>query len=331
VFPPGAPRFASPAEQRGYLEQWTRAHIHAGRADPRFEVAFYSGRWVAEIGAIIPSGDIIGECVPDAARRDVALLEEPEHLNWYKVQPFKRSFVFVAGVVHTNYLAYRLRDAHVPEPVRELWAAGFELLGREVAAAACHRIVKLSDAVGEWHGAVTENVHGVRPHFLAVGDALRAAALAAGGPAPAVRFRGGAYYIGKALWTKGYRELLDVCAGHKVLFPRPTPGGVGVADSEPLARPLCRVGATHRSAKRTALLLSRGEPTAPRTLAVGASINQSYEQASVNALPPCRHAPGGTCRSRCSATALTSRALSARPPPRGSTGASRRAPESFSR
>ena len=45
------------------------------------------------------------------------------------------------------------------------------------------------------------NVHGVRAEFLAVG-----AAASKGGEAA---FPRGAYFLGKALWTKGYCELLD--------------------------------------------------------------------------------------------------------------------------
>lgn len=39
---------------------------------------------------------------------DICILEEPEHLNWYRApgKSWRRAFKHVVGVVHTNYLAY---------------------------------------------------------------------------------------------------------------------------------------------------------------------------------------------------------------------------------
>ncbi|KAJ1480349.1 hypothetical protein T484DRAFT_1811006 [Baffinella frigidus] len=222
--------------------------------------------WVDEIGAIIPLGDLIQECLPDATpdvtpdkttdktgrSRDVAILEEPEHLNWYKGHPWKERFSFVVGIVHTNYLVYRLTDDCIPEPERFSLVVGIvhtnyltyrltdDCIPEPVSATACHKIIKLSDAVGEREQSVTANVNGVRPHFLALGKERRkqegggaylgTVAANVNGVCPhflhflalgkekrqqGLGFEGGAYYIGKALWTKGYRELLDACTGYK--------------------------------------------------------------------------------------------------------------------
>jgi digalactosyldiacylglycerol synthase len=66
-------------------------------------------------------------------------------------------------------------------------------------------VVKLSDAVQQLPRSVTEFVHGVPESFLAVG-----AAKAAPPPEGQRRFSKGAYFIGKAIWAKGYTELLDL-------------------------------------------------------------------------------------------------------------------------
>lgn len=53
-------------------------------------------------------------------------------------------------------------------------------------------------------------MHGVNPKFLKIGRA-KCAQLQRGEAA----FTKGAYYIGKMVWHKGYRELLDLLSKHE--------------------------------------------------------------------------------------------------------------------
>ncbi|KAJ1478214.1 hypothetical protein T484DRAFT_1630112, partial [Baffinella frigidus] len=117
VFPDGAPSFATPSEQRAYIRDWMCENIPSSPSDPEFNIAFYRARYPP------PPPSLFGSRGAKWSRdgggsRDMAILEEPEHLNWYKVHPWKKRFSFVAGIVHTNYLAYRLTDDCIPESVR---------------------------------------------------------------------------------------------------------------------------------------------------------------------------------------------------------------------
>jgi hypothetical protein len=59
--------------------------------------------------SIIPAGDT-SQFIP-SKEADIAILEEPEHLNWYHHgKRWTDKFNHVIGVVHTNYLEYIKRE-----------------------------------------------------------------------------------------------------------------------------------------------------------------------------------------------------------------------------
>lgn len=186
--------FRSREEQMAAIQAWAAEQTPG----PGFGVRFYDGVYSDEFNSILPVGDLPslfanGPC-------DVAVLEEPEHLTWHHPgRAWTDVFNLVVGVVHTNYLEYASKHGALG-PVR---SAFLRVLNAWVCAAHCHRVIRLSAAVQRLPGAVTENVHGVRDEFLRIGDAR------ANRP-----FGKGAYFLGKVLWEKGYRELFDLLDEH---------------------------------------------------------------------------------------------------------------------
>ena len=101
----------------------------------------------------------------------------------------------VVGVVHTNYISYA--QLYQPENVFIVRA-----INNLVCRAYCDRIIKLSDCLQQLPRATVCNVHGVRAEFIAEGRRRAASGGKRG-------FDKGAYFIGKVLWAKGHRHLID--------------------------------------------------------------------------------------------------------------------------
>ena len=84
VFGNGGVTFATRDEQTAFVRGWmadlTPLPVGAAAAEG-VTIAWYDARWAPGVGSILPCNDDLIGRVP-AARRDVAVLEEPEHLNW---------------------------------------------------------------------------------------------------------------------------------------------------------------------------------------------------------------------------------------------------------
>lgn len=144
-------------------------------------------------------GDIT-EIIPDE-EADIAVLEEPEHLTWYHHgKRWKTKFHLVLGIVHTNYLEYVRREKN-----GRLQAFLLKYINNWVVDIYCHKVIRLSAATQDLPRSIICNVHGVNPKFLEIGK--RKNEHQQNGDRA---FTKGAYYIGKMVWSKGYKELLKL-------------------------------------------------------------------------------------------------------------------------
>lgn len=169
-----------------------------------FKISFYPGKFQKERRSIIPAGDT-SQFIP-SKEADIAILEEPEHLNWYHHgKRWTDKFNHVVGVVHTNYLEYIKREKN-----GAIQAFFVKHINNLVARAYCHKILRLSGATQDLPKSMICNVHGVNPKFLEVGERI-----AAERESGQQSFSKGAYFLGKMVWAKGYRELIDLFAKHK--------------------------------------------------------------------------------------------------------------------
>ncbi|XP_059594906.1 digalactosyldiacylglycerol synthase 1, chloroplastic isoform X2 [Vitis vinifera] len=198
---PNSLTFSSPEEQEVYIRNWLEERV-GFKAD--FKISFYPGKFSKSRRSIIPAGDT-SQFIP-SRDADIAILEEPEHLNWYHHgKRWTDKFNHVVGVVHTNYLEYIKREKN-----GALQAFFVKHINNWVARAYCHKVLRLSAATQDLPKSVICNVHGVNPKFLKIGEKL-AEERELGQRA----FSKGAYFLGKMVWAKGYRELIDLLSRHK--------------------------------------------------------------------------------------------------------------------
>ena len=203
------------AEQEAYVRTWAKEKAGMVEESQTLRIQFYVARYLKKVGSILPLVDLCGLIPEDQA--DVAILEEPEHLNWLALPTFQaagdkvrddffptsdlgwtQKFNHVVGIVHTNYPAY-VRSYGV-RGSRRLSAKTIHALNVLVCRAYCHRLVKLSatlPVLAKYKETVC-NVHGVRGDFLSDGREGRIE-----DPNSAR-----VYFIGKILWAKGFDYML---------------------------------------------------------------------------------------------------------------------------
>lgn len=100
-------RWAQSGTDRGYCAtRWARENLGFW---PRIDIKFYDARYWPSIGSILATGDLT-QCIK-AENRDVAILEEPEHLNWYSASPYTPRTLLRNTVLSALVLSFS-RRAH---------------------------------------------------------------------------------------------------------------------------------------------------------------------------------------------------------------------------
>eukprot|EP00816_Leptocylindrus_hargravesii_P003400 CAMPEP_0196806770 /NCGR_PEP_ID=MMETSP1362-20130617/6685_1 /TAXON_ID=163516 /ORGANISM="Leptocylindrus danicus, Strain CCMP1856" /LENGTH=816 /DNA_ID=CAMNT_0042180399 /DNA_START=235 /DNA_END=2685 /DNA_ORIENTATION=+ len=201
-------RFKSEEDQDQFIRNWLRNVAGMPRAADNLNIMWYIAWQETLENSVYSMGDITA-LIPDN-EADICVLEEPEHLNWYRApgDSWTKKFKHVVGIVHTNYFVYAQE-----QPAALIRAPAMKLLCSWMCRAHCHRVIKLSATLDKFapEKELVENVHGVRRAFLDVGKELscsltssRHKLIFSSNAKPTL------YFIGKMLWSKGIGSLMEL-------------------------------------------------------------------------------------------------------------------------
>lgn len=194
--------FEESSEQESFIRKWLENEAGMPFEAKKLKILFYPARFHTYANSIFALGDIC-DMIPNE-NADVCILEEPEHLNWYRAPgsaPWTTKFSHVVGVIHTNYKAYVKEHA----PAGFLAAPLTAGVNSRVVQANCHKVIKLSGVLQSFVPGkeVVENIHGIREAYLNEGRRICSSQI------PTNQKRK-AYFIGKLIWGKGFTELLEL-------------------------------------------------------------------------------------------------------------------------
>ncbi|EXJ14824.1 hypothetical protein [Imhoffiella purpurea] len=175
-------------------EEDQAAHIRSSLPEPGcpgLHLVFYPARYRASLGSILPACSL-----PRRLRVcDWLILEEPEHLNWTRPwSDYRRVSPRITGILLTNYRYYCAHALPAAPWVADL----LERYDRWLTRRHCDDWIVLGNSICGLPNARRFLSSGIHPEFFA--HAGRA-----GGD-------GGLYFMGKLIWEKGFRELIDLLA-----------------------------------------------------------------------------------------------------------------------
>jgi len=202
--------FENPEDQETYIRTWLRESANFEQASKDLNIAWYTGRQERAENSIYSMGDITALIPTEDV--DICILEEPEHLNWYRApgENWTTKFKHVVGIIHTNYFFYAQE-----QPAAFIRAPSMKLLCSWMCRCHCHRVIKLSGTLEKFapEKELVENVHGVRGTFLDIGNEVRLILLGKerkSHPVFAPYAEPTVYFIGKMLWSKGLASLMEL-------------------------------------------------------------------------------------------------------------------------
>nr|CRH05956.1 putative GT4 : related to digalactosyldiacylglycerol synthase [Candidatus Magnetococcus massalia] len=177
-------------EQEAYL----RGQLPDFHGD-NLQFVFYPARYFAALGSILPSAPI----APQLCRCDWLILEEPEHLNWkHPWNRYRDRAKRVTGIVLTNYRFF-IRQA-VPAITLIPWLMA--RYNRWLMQHHCDELLLLGEGFPAMEKAQPFVSSGVPAAFFA--------------QQKVEQLRQGVYFIGKIIWEKGFRELVDLLCNSEV-------------------------------------------------------------------------------------------------------------------
>ncbi|KAG7362996.1 hypothetical protein IV203_026356 [Nitzschia inconspicua] len=228
----GDTSFDSTEEQAAWIRKYSEERVGCKEEAANLQIRFYSALYHEMFGSIFATVDICSVIPQEEA--DIAILEEPEHLTWFRCLPPKleesenlkdinkedsearekaligwtAKFNYIVGILHTNYSAYMRQYGLGASLVTASALGGLSSL---VVRAYTHRLIRLSDTLPELDKSkeVTCNVHGVRSEFF---DPPQHPGKSQnhdddnddGIPPQPI------YFIGKVIWAKGFDKLLEI-------------------------------------------------------------------------------------------------------------------------
>ena len=98
--------FETPADQEKYIRTWLRDTANMEDASEELNIQWYTAWQEPLENSLYSMGDLIA-LIPEEDC-DICVLEEPEHLNWYRApgENWTAKYKHVVGIVHTNYFVY---------------------------------------------------------------------------------------------------------------------------------------------------------------------------------------------------------------------------------
>jgi hypothetical protein len=98
--------FENPQAQEEYVRTWLRESAKMPQASEDLKIEWYTAWQNKAENSVYSMGDLVAEIPQDDV--DICILEEPEHLNWYRApgDSWTDKFKHVVGIIHTNYFVY---------------------------------------------------------------------------------------------------------------------------------------------------------------------------------------------------------------------------------